>query len=222
MLNPRLQYRNSNHVQSLLRQLKGDTTDRHIVHYGRYWHGYLLFLKPLTMLLEISSIRLLNLLLQILDDGRCTDSNGRTVDFKNTIIIMTSNLGSEYILNGDTSRVLAELKDNFRPEFINRIDEVIVFNPLTKAAITLILDKIINDIENRLSDVGIKIKLTDNARNQLINDGYDINFGARPLKRLVSRTLETELAKNLIQGNIKPREIVIVDYINDNYVLKEE
>ena len=172
--------------------------------------------------IEKAHPEVLNLLLQILDDGRCTDSNGRTVDFKNTIIIMTSNLGSEHILNGDTSLVLAELKDNFRPEFINRIDEVIVFNPLTREAITLILDKIIKDIENRLSDVGIKIKLTDNAKNQLINDGYDINFGARPLKRLVSRTLETELAKNLIQGNIKPKETVIVDYVNDNYVLKEE
>ena len=172
--------------------------------------------------IEKAHPEVLNLLLQILDDGRCTDSNGRTVDFKNTIIIMTSNLGSEYILNGDTSRVLDELKDNFRPEFINRIDEVIVFNPLTRDAITLILDKIIKDIENRLSDVGIKIKLTDNAKNQLISDGYDINFGARPLKRLVSRTLETELAKNLIQGNIKPKETVIVDYVNDNYVLKEE
>jgi len=172
--------------------------------------------------IEKAHPEVLNLLLQILDDGRCTDSNGRTVDFKNTIIIMTSNLGSEHILNGDTSKVLDELKDSFRPEFINRIDEVIVFNPLTKEAITLILDKIIKDIENRLSDVGIKIKLTDSAKNQLINDGYDINFGARPLKRLVSRTLETELAKNLIQGNIKPKETVVVDYVNDNYVLKEE
>ena len=172
--------------------------------------------------IEKAHPEVLNLLLQILDDGRCTDSNGRTVDFKNTIIIMTSNLGSEYILNGDTSRVLDELKDNFRPEFINRIDEVIVFNPLTRDAITLILDKIIKDIENRLSDVGIKIKLTDKAKEQLISDGYDINFGARPLKRLVSRTIETELAKNIVKGNVKPKETIVIDYVNDNYVLKEE
>ena len=135
---------------------------------------------------------------------------------------MTSNLGSEHILNGNTSRVLDDLKDNFRPEFINRIDEVIVFNPLNKEAITLILDKIIKDIEKRLSDVDIHIELTDKAKNQLIEDGYDINFGARPLKRLVSRTLETELAKMIIEGKVNPKETVIVDYNNDRYTLKEK
>ena len=127
----------------------------------------------------------LNLLLQILDDGRVTDSNGRTVDFKNTIIIMTSNLGSEHILDGNTDLVMKEVREHFRPEFINRIDEIIVFNPLTKDAIGHILDKIIAEIENRLKDVDLKINLTDKARTQLINDGYDINYGARPLKRLV-------------------------------------
>ena len=172
--------------------------------------------------IEKAHPEVLNLLLQILDDGRVTDSNGRTVDFKNTIIIMTSNLGSEHILNGNTSRVLDDLKDNFRPEFINRIDEVIVFNPLNKEAITLILDKIIKDIEKRLSDVDIHIELTDKAKNQLIEDGYDINFGARPLKRLVSRTLETELAKMIIEGKVNPKETVIVDYNNDRYTLKEK
>ena len=172
--------------------------------------------------IEKAHPEVLNLLLQILDDGRVTDSNGRTVDFKNTIIIMTSNLGSEHILNGNTSRVLDDLKDNFRPEFINRIDEVIVFNPLNKEAITLILDKIIKDIEKRLSDVDIHIELTDKAKNQLIEDGYDINFGARPLKRLVSRTLETELAKMIIEGKVNPKETVIVDYNNDRYNLKEK
>ena len=172
--------------------------------------------------IEKAHPEVLNLLLQILDDGRVTDSNGRTVDFKNTIIIMTSNLGSEHILNGNTSRVLDDLKDNFRPEFINRIDEVIVFNPLNKEAITLILDNIIKDIEKRLSDVDIHIELTDKAKNQLIEDGYDINFGARPLKRLVSRTLETELAKMIIEGKVNPKETVIVDYNNDRYTLKEK
>src|SRR5699024_876967 len=101
----------------------------------------------------------LNLLLQILDDGRITDSNGRTVDFKNTIIIMTSNLGSEYILNSDTSKVMDEVRSHFRPEFINRIDEVIIFKPLTKEVIYEILDKIVSDIENRLSMNDIHIKL---------------------------------------------------------------
>ena len=148
----------------------------------------------------------LNLLLQILDDGRLTDSNGRTIDFKNTIIIMTSNLGSEYVIDGKKDLVTKELKSTFRPEFINRIDEIIVFNPLSKDAISKILDKIINDIEKRLSDINLKIKLTDKAKEELIEEGYDINYGARPLKRIVSRTLETMLAKMIISGQIKEKD----------------
>lgn len=163
----------------------------------------------------------LNLLLQILDDGRITDSNGRTVDFKNTIIIMTSNLGSEHILDGNTNLVMQEVKEHFRPEFINRIDEIIIFNPLTKDAIANILNKIIHEIEYRLKDIDIKISLTDNAKQQLINDGYDINYGARPLKRLVSRTIETMISKKIIGGNIKPKDTIIIDYQNDNYMIKE-
>ena len=157
----------------------------------------------------------LNLLLQILDDGRITDSNGRTVDFKNTIIIMTSNLGSEHILNGDTSKVMDDLRNHFRPEFINRIDEVIVFNPLDKKTRSLILDKIIKDIESRLKDLNLKIELTPSARENLINEGYDINFGARPLKRLVSRIIETNLSKLLIADSIKFGQTVVIDYKND-------
>ena len=162
----------------------------------------------------------LNLLLQILDDGRVTDSNGRTVDFKNTIIIMTSNLGSEHILDGNTDLVMQEVREHFRPEFINRIDEIIVFNPLSKEAIAKILDKIIHDIEKRLADVNLKINLTDKAKDELINTGYDINYGARPLKRLVSRTLETMLAKMIIEGKIKPDDTVTIDYENNNYIIK--
>ena len=163
----------------------------------------------------------LNLLLQILDDGRVTDSNGRTVDFKNTIIIMTSNLGSEHILNGNTDQVMQDVREHFRPEFINRIDEVIVFNPLTKSAIGHILDKIINEIENRLKDINLKINLTDKAKEQLIDDGYDINYGARPLKRLVSRTIETMLSKMIIAGEVNPNDTVTIDYENNNYIVKE-
>ena len=162
----------------------------------------------------------LNLLLQILDDGRVTDSNGRTVDFKNTIIIMTSNLGSEHILDGNTDLVMQEVREHFRPEFINRIDEIIVFHPLSKEAIAKILDKIIHDIEKRLADVNLKINLTDKAKDELINTGYDINYGARPLKRLVSRTLETMLAKMIIEGKIKPNDTVTIDYENNNYIIK--
>ena len=163
----------------------------------------------------------LNLLLQILDDGRVTDSNGRTVDFKNTIIIMTSNLGSEHILDGNTNLVMQEVREHFRPEFINRIDEIIVFNPLSKEAIGNILDKIIKEIENRLKDINIKINVTERAKEQLINDGYDINYGARPLKRLVSRTIETMLSKKIIAGQIKPNDTVVIDYEDDNYMIKE-
>ena len=162
----------------------------------------------------------LNLLLQILDDGRVTDSNGRTVDFKNTIIIMTSNLGSEHILDGNTDLVMQEVREHFRPEFINRIDEIIVFNPLSKEAIAKILDKIIHDIEKRLADVNLTINLTDKAKEELINTGYDINYGARPLKRLVSRTLETMLAKMIIEGKIKPNDTLTIDYENNNYIIK--
>ena len=154
----------------------------------------------------------LNLLLQILDDGRITDSNGRTVDFKNTIIIMTSNLGSEYALNDDNEMVIKELKKTFRPEFINRIDEIIVFKPLTKEVINKILDKIIKEIENRLTDNNIKINLTDKARTYLIESGYDITYGARPLKRLVSRTIETLIANDIINNKLHNNQIITFDY----------
>ena len=161
----------------------------------------------------------LNLLLQILDDGRITDSNGRTVDFKNTIIIMTSNLGSEYILDGNTDKVIPSLREFFRPEFINRLDEIIVFKPLDKDSISKILDKILIEIEKRLVDLNIHLKLTDKARNQFIETGFDINYGARPLKRLVSRVVETYLAKLIISDKIKYGDTIIIDYDKD-YIFK--
>lgn len=172
--------------------------------------------------IEKAHPEVLNLLLQVLDDGRITDSNGRTVDFKNTIIIMTSNLGSEHILNGDASKVMDDVRNYFRPEFINRIDEIIVFDPLSKEAINSILDKILTEIEGRLSDVHIKIAISDKARHHLIEDGYDVNYGARPLKRLVSRTIETLLARMIIEGKVKPKDTVFVDYKDDQYVLQTE
>ncbi len=167
--------------------------------------------------IEKAHPEVLNLLLQILDDGRVTDSNGRTVDFKNTIIIMTSNLGSEHILDGNTSEVMNDVKKYFRPEFINRIDEIIVFNPLTKDNIKCILDKLIHEMEGRLKDNNIHIKLTDDARNYLIENGYDITYGARPLKRLLSRTVETTIAKVLINGELKFGSTLLVDYKNDKF-----
>lgn len=165
--------------------------------------------------IEKAHPEVLNLLLQILDDGRITDSNGRTVNFKNTIIIMTSNLGSEYILDGNTRKVLDELRSHFRPEFINRIDEVIVFKPLTKEVIYQILDKIIYDIEKRLGMNDVHIKLTNNAKDHLVDAGYDVNYGARPLKREVSKTIESLLAHELIKGTIKYGETVTFD-VKDN------
>ena len=163
----------------------------------------------------------LNLLLQILDDGRLTDSNGRTVDFKNTIIIMTSNVGSEYILNNEPEKVEQELHKYFKPEFINRIDEVIMFNKLTKEVLSSILDKLIKEIETRLKDLNLTITLTPAARNYFVENGYDEYYGARPLKRLVSRELETVLAKQLIENTVKPNAKLEVDYQNDNIIINQ-
>ncbi len=167
--------------------------------------------------IEKAHPEVLNLLLQILDDGRVTDSNGRTVDFKNTIIIMTSNLGSEHILDGNTSKVMDEVKKYFRPEFINRVDEIIVFNPLTKDAIRKILDKLIGEMEDRLKEDNIHIELTDSAKNYLVDNGYDVTYGARPLKRLLSRTVETNLAKVLINNEVKFGMTLVIDYKNDDF-----
>ncbi len=168
--------------------------------------------------IEKADTEVLNLLLQILDDGRITDSNGRTVDFKNTIIIMTSNIGSEYALDNDKAKVMEELRHALRPEFINRVDEIIIFNPLSKDVIYEILDKIIEEIEDRLKDKDLKIKLTDEARNYLVDIGYDVNYGARPLKRAVSRSIETILAEKIINGEVKYGDTVTFDYNGELYI----
>ena len=162
----------------------------------------------------------LNLLLQILDEGRLTDSNGRCVNFKNTIIIMTSNVGSEYILNGESNKVTSELTKYFRPEFLNRLDEIIVFNKLNKDNLSEILDNIVKQIERRLVDINVKIVLTEGARKYFIDNGYDEAFGARPLKRLVSNKLETLLATKLINNEIKANSIITVDYKDNNLIIK--
>ena len=162
----------------------------------------------------------LNLLLQILDEGRLTDSNGRCINFKNTIIIMTSNVGSEYILNGESDKVTSELTKYFRPEFLNRLDEIIIFNKLSKDNLSEILDNIVKQIERRLVDINVKIVLTDDARRYFIDNGYDEAFGARPLKRLVSNKLETLLATKLINNEIKSNSTVTVDYKDNNLIIK--
>ena len=162
-----------------------------------------------------------NILLQILDDGRITDSQGRTVDFKNTIIIMTSNLGSEHILENDgTSKVYEDLKRTFKPEFLNRIDEIIMFKPLSKDVVYSILDNIINNIQLRLSDKRIKIVLTDECKKHIVDNSYDTEYGARPIKRYVSRNIESLIANNIIEGNIKYNSTVTIDVKDDNYYIK--
>ena len=162
-----------------------------------------------------------NILLQILDDGRITDSQGRTVDFKNTIIIITSNLGSEHILDNDgASKVYEDLKRTFKPEFLNRIDEIIMFKPLSKDVVYSILDNIINNIQLRLSDKRIKINLTDECKKHIIDNSYDSEYGARPIKRYVSRNIESLIANNIIEDNIKFNSTVTIDVKDDNYYIK--
>ena len=162
-----------------------------------------------------------NILLQILDDGRITDSQGRTVDFKNTIIIMTSNLGSDHILDNDgNDKVYEELRRTFKPEFLNRIDEIIMFKPLSKDVVYSILDNIITNIQNRLSDKRIKITLTDEAKKHIIDNSYDTEYGARPIKRYVSRNIESLIANNIIEGNIQYNSTVTIDVKDDNYIIK--
>ncbi len=164
-----------------------------------------------------------NILLQILDDGRITDSQGRTIDFKNTIIIMTSNLGSEYILDeteNSESFVMNELKNTFRPEFINRIDEIIVFKSLTKEVIYAILDKIILEIEARLVPSNIHIELSREAREKIIEESYDKNYGARPIKRYVTRNIETLLANLILEDKVKFNDTLVIDCKNNAFEIK--
>ena len=164
-----------------------------------------------------------NILLQILDDGRITDSQGRTVDFKNTIIIMTSNLGSEYILennNSSNSLVMEELHRTFKPEFINRIDEIIIFNSLSKDIVYQILDKIILEIENRLADKKLKLNLTDEAQKYIVENSYDERYGARPIKRFVSRNIETLLASKIIADEIEFNSTITIDVVNNTFIIK--
>lgn len=163
----------------------------------------------------------LNILLQILDDGRITDGHGRTVDFKNTIIIMTSNVGSEYVLDGkvDEEVINNELKAYFRPEFLNRVDEIIIFNSLSKEVIYEILDKLVSDLNKKLIGNRISITLSEKAKEWIVENGYDHNYGARPLKRFLSKNLETLLAKKLIDGSIITGDNLTVDIKDDSLVI---
>ena len=164
-----------------------------------------------------------NILLQILDDGRITDSQGRTVDFKNTIIIMTSNLGSDYILDNKENKdelINQELRKTFKPEFLNRVDETITFNSLSKDVVYKILDKIIKNIEDRLSDKDIHINVTEEAKKYIIDNSYDEFYGARPIKRYVSENIETLIARSIIENKIKFSSTINIDVENNHLVIK--
>ena len=162
-----------------------------------------------------------NILLQVLDDGRITDSQGRTVDFKNTIIILTSNLGSSYLLEGiDSAGNISEealdavdalLKKSFRPEFLNRLDEIVIYHPLMRDQIAKIVDLLVANLNKRLEDKRLTVSLTEAAKDQVIEDAYDPNFGARPIKRYLQRKLETMIAKRIIAGDISENTDIVVD-----------
>lgn len=172
-----------------------------------------------------------NVLLQVLDDGRITDSQGRTVDFKNTIIILTSNLGSEFILDGidkdgnikseAEEKVMDLLKHSFRPEFLNRLSEIILYKPLKKSEVDKILDLLIVDLNKRLADRQIEIKLTDDAIKYLIDNGYDAVYGARPLKRFVQKKLETLIARKILEQAIVPKSKVVVGFDGKNLTIEK-
>ena len=190
--------------------------------------------KPYSVILfdEIEKAHpdVFNVLLQVLDDGRITDSQGRTIDFKNTIIILTSNLGSEYILEGinDKGELTEEakekveklLKQSFRPEFLNRLDEIVFYKPLTQNETAKILDLLIADLNKRLETQEITIELTDNAKEYLIKNGYDPVYGARPLKRFVQKKVETLIAKEIIKQTILPKQKVIIDCKENDLIIK--
>lgn len=171
-----------------------------------------------------------NILLQVLDDGRITDSQGRTVDFKNTIIILTSNLGSPYILdgineNGEISeeareKVDALLKQQFRPEFLNRLDEIVFYKPLTKGEIFSIIDLMIDDLRKRLKENQLDVEFTDSAKNYIVEQGYDPNYGARPLRRFLQRKAETLIARKIIADDVVPNTTLTVDYDGEKLFVK--
>ena len=171
-----------------------------------------------------------NVLLQVLDDGRITDSQGRTVDFKNTVIILTSNLGSSSILEGITQNgeisekarqtVSELLKRSFRPEFLNRLDEIVFYKPLTKENIHGIVDLLIADLNKRLKDKQLKVEISDAAKDHIIESAYDPIYGARPLKRFIQSKIETLLAREIIGGDIEPDTTLEIDYDNSTLVIK--
>ncbi len=173
-----------------------------------------------------------NILLQVLDDGRLTDSKGRVVDFKNTVVIMTSNAGSQYLLDGvdeqgniteeAREQVETTLKATFKPEFLNRIDDIVMFSPLTLNNMTKIVFKMIQQLSGRLEEQEIDLRITEEAANWLAEQGYDPVYGARPLQRFITKQLETPLARAIISGKVMPQSIVTVELEDDQLEFETE
>ena len=170
--------------------------------------------------IEKASPDVLNLLLQIMDDGRLTDAQGRLCDFKNTVIIMTSNIGSEEILSGNSQNIEKILHSSFKPEFLNRIDEIVYFNYLDKDVQLKIVDKMLNDLKGRLENEYYVVDFTDSLKEYILDQAYNKEFGARPIKRYIQHNVETVLARKIIDGTLKPKNKYIVDYINNEIVVK--
>jgi len=190
--------------------------------------------KPYAVVLfdeiEKAHPEVFNILLQVLDDGRITDSQGRTVDFKNTIIILTSNLGSNYILEGISSdgeisekaklKVNNLLKHQFRPEFLNRLDEIVFYKPLTKVEISKIVDLMLNDLQRRLKDKQLTITVSNKAKEFIVEQGYDPIYGARPLKRYIQRNVETLIARMIISKDLEPNTNLVIDYDGNKLIVQ--
>jgi ATP-dependent Clp protease ATP-binding subunit ClpB len=164
--------------------------------------------------IEKASPDVLNLLLQVMDDGRLTDAQGRLCDFKNTVIIMTSNVGSEQILEGKSDQIDAILHRTFKPEFLNRIDEIVYFNNLSKDVQLKIVNKMLNDLKVRLDGEYYRVEFTTNLSQYVLDNAYSPEFGARPLKRFIQHNVETVLAKMILEETLKPNKNYVVDYDN--------
>ena len=166
-----------------------------------------------------------NLLLQVLDDGRLTDSQGRVVDFKNTIIIMTSNLGSDILLGNDKNKndeVMRLVKNFFKPEFLNRIDEIVLFNPLEKTIQEKIVNKMLNELSEKLRKDDYIIEFSKDITTYIINKAFDISYGARPIKRFIQKEIETFIANKIISNELKIKEKYIISYLSNNLSLQKK
>ena len=184
--------------------------------------------KPYSIILldEIEKAHpdVFNVLLQVLDDGRLTDSKGRVVDFKNTILIMTSNIGSQHLLKGNNeliqNQIRQELNNYFKPEFINRIDDIIFFNSLDNSVVKQITTKFINELSSRLAKKQITLSITDQALNQISNEGFDSTYGARPLKRYIQANIENPIAYKIITSEIKEKDSIVIDFDGESFTFK--